>query len=169
MTVPLMVLAALSVFGGLLLLNGWIVDWLEPVFGPEEHLELPIPAAVMTLSTLGVVVVGAAVAYMLYSRQKIAGAAPTRVSPFTRAARADLYGDALNEAAFMRPGQTLTRSLVHGDNHGVDGAVNGLAALVGGTSGRIRRWQSGFVRSYALSMLGGSVLLVLALLAVRLA
>ena len=33
MTIPLMVLAVLSVIGGLLLLNDWIVDWLEPVFG----------------------------------------------------------------------------------------------------------------------------------------
>ena len=33
MTIPLMVLAVLSVTGGLLLLNDWIVDWLEPVFG----------------------------------------------------------------------------------------------------------------------------------------
>src|SRR4051794_13540382 len=31
MTVPLMVLAALSALGGLLLLGGWIVDWLAPV------------------------------------------------------------------------------------------------------------------------------------------
>ena len=69
----------------------------------------------------------------------------------------------------MRPGQYLTRSLVYFDNRGVDGAVNGLAALVGGTSGRIRRWQTGFVRSYALSMLAGAALIVLALLAVKLA
>jgi NADH-quinone oxidoreductase subunit L len=95
--------------------------------------------------------------------------APARVSPLTRAARQDLYGDAINEAAFMRPGQYLTRSLVYLDNRGVDGAVNGVAAFVGGTSGRVRRWQTGFVRSYALSMLGGSALVVLALLAVKLA
>jgi NADH-quinone oxidoreductase subunit L len=81
----------------------------------------------------------------------------------------DLYGDVFNEAAFMRPGQYLTRSLVYVDNRGVDGVVNGTAALVGGTSGRARRWQTGFVRSYALSMLGGSAIVVLALLAVRLA
>ena len=55
----------------------------------------------------------------------------------------------------MRPGQYLTRSLVFFDNRGIDGAVNGLAALFGGTSGRFRRLQTGFVRSYALSMLGG--------------
>jgi NADH-quinone oxidoreductase subunit L len=169
MTVPLMALAVLSVGGGLLLLNGWIVDWLEPVVGPEEHHDPPMPAIVITLLILAVVVIGIAVAWMLFGRQKIPATAPTRVSPVTKAARADLYGDALNEAAFMRPGQYLTRSLVYVDNRGVDGAVNGLAALVGGTSGRIRRWQTGFVRSYALSMLAGSALVVLALLAVKLA
>jgi NADH-quinone oxidoreductase subunit L len=42
----------------------------------------------------------------------------------------------------------------------VDGLVNTLAATVGGTSGRMRRVQSGFVRSYALSMFLGAVLLV---------
>jgi len=89
-------------------------------------------------------------------------------SAVTRAARADLYGDALNEGVFMRPGQYLTRSLVYFDNRGVDGAVNGIAALVGGTSGRLRRFQTGFVRSYALAMLGGALLLVLTMLAVNL-
>jgi NADH-quinone oxidoreductase subunit L len=169
MTIPLMVLAALSVFGGVLLLNDWIVDWLEPVFGPEPPEDLPLPAPVISLLVFAAVVVGAAIAYQFFGRQEVPRTAPRRVSPVTTAARADLYGDALNEAAFMRPGQYLTRSLVYVDNRGIDGAVNGTAALVGGTSGRIRRWQTGFVRSYALSMLGGSAIVVLALLAVRLA
>ncbi len=60
----------------------------------------------------------------------------------------------------MRPGQWLTRLSVYFDNRGVDGLVNSLAAGVGGTSGRLRRTQTGFVRSYALSMFVGAVLLV---------
>jgi NADH-quinone oxidoreductase subunit L len=169
MTIPLMALAALSVFGGVLLINDWIVDWLEPVVGPEKHQDLPISALSISLLTLGFVAVGAAVAWRFFGAEPVPAKAPTRVSPVTKAARADLYGDAFNEAVLMRPGQYLTRSLVYVDNRGVDGAVNGTAALVGGTSGRARRWQNGFVRSYALSMLGGSALVVLALLAVRLA
>ena len=55
----------------------------------------------------------------------------------------------------MRPGIHLTRSLVFVDREAVDGAVGGLAALVGGPSGRLRRLQNGFVRSYALTMLAG--------------
>ncbi len=68
----------------------------------------------------------------------------------------------------MRPGQYLTRSLVFVDNRGVDGAVNGSAALIGGTSGRLRRLQTGYVRSYALSMFAGAAVLVGAILLVRL-
>jgi NADH-quinone oxidoreductase subunit L len=74
----------------------------------------------------------------------------------------------VNEAVFMRPGQYLTRSLVYVDNRGIDGAVNGLAALIGGTSGRLRRLQTGFVRSYALSMFAGAAIVVGAMLLVRL-
>jgi NADH-quinone oxidoreductase subunit L len=68
----------------------------------------------------------------------------------------------------MRPGQWLTRLSVYFDNRGVDGLVNTLAAAVGGTSGRVRRWQTGFVRSYALSMFFGAAVLVALLLVVRL-
>ena len=50
---------------------------------------------------------------------------------------------------------------------GVDGAVNGLAAGLGGLSGRWRHWQNGFVRSYALSMFAGTLVVVLMLLLVR--
>ncbi|CAN5487099.1 NADH-quinone oxidoreductase subunit L [soil metagenome] len=166
MTIPLMVLAAGSVVGGVLLLNAWIVDWLEPVVGAEAAHEEGVQSWVLTLAVLVVVAAGAGLAWFLFGK-RVPRAAPAG-SPVTRAARADLYGDALNEGVFMRPGQYLTRSLVYFDNRGVDGAVNGIAALVGGTSGRLRRFQTGFVRSYALAMLGGALLLVLTMLAVNL-
>ena len=83
------------------------------------------------------------------------------------AARRDLYGDAFNESVLMRPGQWLTRLSVYFDNRGVDGLVNTLAATVGGTSGRLRRVQNGFVRSYALATLAGASMVLLALLAVN--
>jgi NADH-quinone oxidoreductase subunit L len=167
MTGPLVILAALSLGGGALYFSGhWIVEWLEPVVGHEEH-HPPVSALVMTLITLAVVAVGIVIAVLLY-RRDIPREAPARVSPVTTFARRDLYGDALNEAVLMRPGQYLTRTLVWLDNRGVDGSVNGLAALFGGLSGRLRRFQTGFVRSYALSMVFGAAFVVVALLAVRL-
>ena len=67
----------------------------------------------------------------------------------------------------MRPGQWLTRLAVWFDGRGVDGAVNGTAAGIGGTSGRLRRIQTGYARSYALSMTFGAALVVAALLVVN--
>jgi len=84
------------------------------------------------------------------------------------AARQDLYGDAFNEQVFMRTGQLVTKGLVEIDDEAVDGATNGLAALVGRISNGFRQLETGFVRSYALSMLAGAALLVAAILAVRL-
>jgi NADH-quinone oxidoreductase subunit L len=68
----------------------------------------------------------------------------------------------------MRPGQWLTRLSVYFDNQGIDGLVRSIAALIGGSSGRLRKLQTGFVRSYALYMLFGGVAMVALLLAVRL-
>ncbi len=118
------------------------------------------------MASLTLVAIGAAIAWVMYSRNPVPEVAP-RGNLLTRAAREELYGNAVNEAVFMRPGQYLTRSLVFVDNRGVDGVVRGLAAGVGGVAGRLRKWQTGFVRSYATSMLAGVIVVTLGVLAAR--
>ena len=86
-------------------------------------------------------------------------------SPFVLAGRNDLYGDAFNEAVFMRPGQRLTDGLVRLLDSGIDGTVNGTATAIGGLSGRLRRFQNGFVRSYALTMTAGAAVIGAVILA----
>jgi NADH-quinone oxidoreductase subunit L len=116
--------------------------------------------------TLVLMLAGIALAWMQYGARPVPREAP-RGSFLTVFARRDLYGDALNESLLMRPGQWATRLAVYFDNKGVDGLVNGLAAGVGGSSGRLRRVQTGFVRSYALSMFLGAAIVVGALFLVR--
>ena len=94
---------------------------------------------------------------------------PEKVSWPVRAARRDLYANAINQNLFEKPGLALTAGFVTTDDRGVDGLVNGAGSLLTGSSSLLRRAQTGFVRSYALSMLGGSLLVVAALLAVRFA
>ncbi len=168
MTFPLIVLAALSVLGGLMLLGDWIVTWLSPVVGEAEHHEPPVPVIVITLLTVGVVAVGVATAWFLVGKREVPRTAPQDVSFATRAARADLYGDAINEGVVVEPGRRLVRGLLSTDRHGADGLFTGSAAAVAAIGGQLRRLQNGFVRSYALSVLGGVLLVVLALLAVNL-
>ena len=167
MMVPVSILAILSTVSGFLLIhNDWIVNWLSPVVGFEEPV-LGFDVNVLQIGTLIIVLIAAALGYVLYARRPVPEVAPVG-SFLTQAARADLYGDAVNETVFMRPGQYLTRLLVWFDNKVVDGAVNGTAALLGGLSGRARRTQNGFTRSYALTMLGGAALVIVALVLVRL-
>ncbi|WP_280479198.1 NADH-quinone oxidoreductase subunit L [Nocardia cyriacigeorgica] len=167
MTGPMILLAFGSVASGALLVWGSALqNWLEPVVG-SHHGEPALPVPVITALALLVVAAGAGVAYQQYARRPVPETAPQQVSALTVAARKDLYGDAVNEAGLMRPGQHLTRSLVSVDNRGIDGLVNTTAAVIGGLSARIRRVQTGFVRSYALSMFTGAALVAAALLAVR--
>jgi NADH-quinone oxidoreductase subunit L len=168
MTVPMGILAVGSVVSGFLLVHVFSLQgFLTPVLGsePSDHVLEPI---VVTILVTAVTVVGVTLAYQQYAKQPIPTSAPVAVTPLTVAARKNLYFDSLNESVLMRPGQYLTRALVFVDNRGIDGAVHGLAAGIGGGSGRLRRLQTGFVRSYALSMYGGAALVVAALLVMRL-
>jgi NADH-quinone oxidoreductase subunit L len=170
MTTPMVVLAIGSALAGALLtlIGNGLQGFLEPVTGKGVEVGAhTISPLVLTLLTLAVVAGGIAGAVLQYRGKTIPRTAPQEVLPVVVAARKDLYADTVNEAVFMRPGQYLTRFLVFFDNRGVDGFVRGLAAFIGGTSGRGRRLQTGFVRSYALSMFGGAAFVVAAVLLVR--
>ncbi|MEJ7775247.1 MAG: NADH-quinone oxidoreductase subunit L [Nocardioidaceae bacterium] len=168
MTVPLIVLAALSVLGGLLLLGDWIVGWLAPVVGEEGAHEPPLPVIVITILTVLVVAAGVALAWFLVGKREVPPTAPKDVSFVTRAARKDLYGDAVNDSLVVAPGRRLVGGLLTFDRSGADGLFTGGASAVRGIGDQLRKVQNGFARSYALSVLGGMLLVVLALLAVNL-
>ena len=156
MTLPMVVLAFGSVGAGAVLAVGHtLADWLEPVVGSHEA-EHVLPVWVTTALALTVVAVGVAVAYRAYARAEVPQTAPLDVSGLTVAARRDLYGDALNEVVFMRPGQQFTGALVAFDDKAVEGSVGGMAAGVGRISDGLRALQTGFARSYALAMLAGA-------------
>ncbi|WP_405018905.1 NADH-quinone oxidoreductase subunit L [Kitasatospora sp. NBC_00070] len=166
MTLPMVVLAFGSVFaGGLFAFNESFVGWLEPVTG-LAHGDSPLNATTVTVLTSVCVAGGVLLSWLMYGR------APVPVTPpvgslLTRAARRDLLQDDFNHAVLVRPGSALAASLVYLDSKAVDGFVNGLAATIGGISGRLRRIQTGYVRTYALSMFGGTLVLVATTLLMR--
>jgi len=166
MTIPMIVLAFGSVFaGGLFKIGDSFVHWLEPVT-QFEHGHSPLSASVVTGATVVTMLIGVGTAWLQYGRRPVPVTAP-RGSLLTRAARRDLLQDDINDIALVKPGEYLTRGLVYVDNKVVDGVVNGTAATFGGLSGRTRRLQNGFVRSYAVSMFGGAAVLVAATLLMR--
>jgi NADH-quinone oxidoreductase subunit L len=169
MTVPMIILGALSLVGGyLLIFGGGLQHWLTPSVGPSVEVGAhTVSPVVLTILTLVVVALGVGGAVVAFGTRPVPATRPVGVSPVTTAARHTLYEDETNEALFERPGLWLTRALVFFDNKVVDGVVNGLAAAFGGGSARLRRLQTGFVRSYALSMLVGAFAVLAVLLAVR--
>jgi NADH-quinone oxidoreductase subunit L len=169
MTIPMIILAVGSVAAGAFFkLGNRFAEWLAPSVGKlEEPAHTVIPHEVLIALPIVLSLLGVLAAWLFVGRKDVPVEKPVGVSLVVRAARKDLYGNTLNETLVARPGTWLARALVFVDNRGVDGAVNGLSALLGGASGRLRRLQTGFVRSYALSMLGGTFLIVAALLLVR--
>ena len=113
--------------------------------------------------TLVLVAVGALYAWRRYGADLVPEVAP-KGTLITRAARQDLYQDAVNEGLFMRPGIHLTRGFRLRRRPG--GRRGGRWS--GGLCRRtvlevLRRLQTGYARSYALTMLTGVVTILGAL------
>ncbi len=159
MTIPLIVLAVLAGLGGLLNLpfTGWPVleHWLEPVFGHNlRHVTAGGGTKVMLALTAVVAAgVGVLIAAAIYRRHRVA---ESKVEP--RILQRAWFVDELYQKTIAHPGRALSQWLASVfDAKVIDGAVNGVAALVRAGGTRLRVVQSGFVRSYALAVALGAV------------
>ncbi len=168
MTAPMVVLAVGSVaLGAFLTLGDRFAGFLAPATGAHPHHFDVVHAftAPYGLAALGVMVLGVAAAWAVYLRRPVERTAP-RGNLVTVAASRELYGNEINEGLLMRPGQQLTRALLVIEDKVIDGAVDGLGTGVRDSSSGLGRVQTGFARTYALTMLFGAVI-VAATLAVR--
>jgi NADH-quinone oxidoreductase subunit L len=180
MTLPLIVLAILSVVGGLMgLPNGMLWGnaferFLEPsvppaaLYKPDEGLS---PALGMGIG-FAAAVIGIGIAYVLYSNRRKTGdlltqeqkAAPTPLGQAYRGS-VNLWGfDGFATWLGIDLGGSLARTSAWIDRNIVDGVVNGVAGVTGISSEIFRRVQTGFVRSYALVMLLGVCLVIASIL-----
>jgi NADH-quinone oxidoreductase subunit L len=162
MTLPLVVLAGLSIVGGGLNLPfgsdlHFLEDWLHPVLGDNEaHVDTGAGVQIgLAMAAIVASLTGIALAVAVYLKRRIDA---RRVEP-ELLLRAWRYDEAL-AAFFGGPGRKLAQLSADVDGKGVDGAVNGVATLVRGGGERLRVVQTGYVRSYALALAGGAVLLL---------
>jgi NADH-quinone oxidoreductase subunit L len=168
MAFPLVALAVLAAVGGVLNLPFGDLDflgrWLEPVVhDAEHHLTLTGREQVMLIAfTLVWVAIGMGAAYLVYLRHKVREQA---MEPALL--RNGWYVDRLYQASVERPGRRFASfSAFFVDAKIIDGAVNGVGALVRAGGSRLRALQTGYVRNYALVVASGAVL-VLAYVVVR--
>jgi NADH-quinone oxidoreductase subunit L len=174
MTVPLVVLAALSAVGGFLGLphvlgESWIHGWLGAGHGgpvAEPELELAVPAAQeWGLLALGaaIAVAGLVVAYAFWGRRGLEADTRLRhrLGGLHRLFSRKYFVDELYDGAVVQPIVKGSRNgLAPFDARIVDGAVNGTATLVRNVAGVLRGVQTGVVQGYALGVVLGVVLVV---------
>jgi len=155
MTVPLLVLALLALAGGVLP----VPATLAPLFGQGEARETPL--AMLGLAT-ALAVGGLALAYTLYVRLPgLPFLLAWRLGRAYTLVRDKFRVDELYDAAVVRPLFAVARVAAWPIDQGViDGTVNGVALLVGATSGVARRLLTGNVQHYALSFLFGALLIL---------
>jgi NADH-quinone oxidoreductase subunit L len=156
MTVPLIILAVFSVGAGALM-NFWIQEWLEPATGGHVR-EVSLVPGPIGWATLAVVAVGVGLSWWMFGSRPVPELAPASSNPFTVAGRNDLFGDAVNDTLVVQPTMVLARGLVATDDAIIDVGADGLGTMFAGLSTQTRRLQTGQVRTYALTMTVGAVL-----------
>ena len=176
MLIPLVVLAGLSMVGGIIQLPSLgiipknaqhkLLDWLHPLveFG-ESAEERGIGEAIIKGTTandmkvtlifvaIACGIIGIVAGWAVYQRRMAKAVEPELL------ARGWRYDEAISW--FMgTPGRKGFQGIADGDAKIVDGAVNGVATLVRETGGQVRKGQTGYVRQYA-GVIGIGVVLLL--------
>jgi NADH-quinone oxidoreductase subunit L len=171
MTVPLIILAVLSIVGGYVgvpaSLGGHeeIAKFLAPSLGHHElGLSHETEWLLMAVS-VGAALLGMGTAWIMYARDPRAdkGMARSLRSIYPRAQRAydvDALYDTVVVQPVMRGSEALWQDV---DVAMIDGAANGTAAAAVGFGGVLRRWSTGNVQHYMLTVLVGLAIIVFAL------
>jgi NADH-quinone oxidoreductase subunit L len=158
MTVPLAVLALLSLVGGFIRIPAWLENFFPAAEGPEEFSLVAISVAAG--------VIGILVAYVMYiAKPALADSVASRAGVFYRLVYNKYFVDEIYNAVVVKPVVNISRTVLwRGVDAGlIDGAVNGVGTQSQGIGGLLRLLQSGNIRSYATWVVFGSVILVVAL------
>jgi len=160
MTVPLMILAVLSISTGYL----GISAFLAPAFpgtASESHHDSPIAIGIMTAATL-MGLIGIAAAYVFYVKSPgLPDLLAQQWQQLYRLSFNKWYVDEAYDRMLVRPTVRLADRLWSGvDVAVIDGAVNGVARAIAWGGWLMRLAQSGQTQHYALGMTVGAVLIL---------
>jgi NADH-quinone oxidoreductase subunit L len=167
MTVPLMILALLSLVGGWFAApalwggSNYFADFLSPVFGNGEaaggeaahSLELSLSIVAVLAATVGLIV-----AWRMYSGKVVRGTSTGLHKILTN----KYYVDELYQAVIIGPLVWLSRNVFWKavDVGVIDGTVNGIAHGAEAVGDTVRHAQSGNVRSYAVWVIIGAIVIL---------
>ncbi|MHB8135143.1 MAG: NADH-quinone oxidoreductase subunit L [Anaerolineaceae bacterium] len=168
-TVPLIILAILSIVGGGLNFPGVLTleHWLEHTINiPHESAFNLIVAA----GSLAVALVAILLSWMIYGRTPLADS--KSIDPLAkslggvfRAMNKKFMVDELYQAVILKPYSRISDFFANPVDQGfIDGIVNGMGSLANSLANGLRKLQNGYARSYALSVVVGIVAILAYLL-----
>jgi NADH-quinone oxidoreductase subunit L len=174
MTWPLILLAVLALFGGVLglpaifPLDHLVESWLHPVFtafqiagGEAAHLSIGLEAGLLTASSV-IALLGIGLAYWFYvANRDVPANLAVRFKLAFKVLANKYYVDELYDAVLVRPGWALARFFARGiDRVVIDGIIDGGARLIAQGGALLARLQSGYIRHYALAMFLAAIVIV---------
>lgn len=172
MTVPLIILAVLSIVGGFLNTphfmhlgnDQWLAHWFAPVVpSPEIHLDESTEWGLMIFTTSLAMVIIVAL-YFVYGKKQHLPVADAAQTGATKLVANKFYVDEIYDTLFVRPTQKLSKLLhYYADIYAIVGVVNGIGNGVQRLGGELRKLQNGNIEYYLLGMVVGAVLLFLTL------
>ncbi|WP_312747702.1 NADH-quinone oxidoreductase subunit L [Sphingobacterium multivorum] len=171
MTVPLIVLAILSVIGGVINLpavlggNHWLEDFLTPVFSEGKaimpathHLEHSTEYLLMGASVVGVLIMVALAFNKYVKRQQLPEEGEGTRGFLGNLSYHKFYVDELYDSIIVRPINWLSAFFGNVvDQRGIDGVVNGAGKATFDTGKVLRLLQNGNVGFYLLMMVIGVI------------
>ena len=172
MTLPLVILAILSVFGGLLNLPGlflhegahWLTHYLAgaPGLGLIEHPEAAVNTTILLMAVASTVSIGVLIwAYLTYAKKGAIARKDSELSGWEVLSNRKLYWDELYHLLIVKPSEflgTMLNNLVEGKI--LNAGIVGLATLTEKTGTQVRKLQNGLVSSYLLWMVIGLIMLI---------
>lgn len=171
MTLPLMILAVLSVVGGILNLpalfggNHWMGHFLKhttPGLDKVKDVHLPNNQTIILMAVASVLaIVALIVSYVVYVKQKSTAVSDENQKGWVKLSANKLYFDEIYDFLFVKPTELLSKfghSLI--EITILNKGIYGFANLVGKSGELVRKWQSGIVSSYILWMVCGIIGLV---------
>jgi NADH-quinone oxidoreductase subunit L len=158
MTVPLAVLAVLSIVGGFIRVPVWLEGFFPGAEVPED----------VTLVVISVAagLIGIFIAYVMYiAKPDLADSVASSLDGLYRLVYNKYFVDEIYDAAVVKPIVSGSRAVLwRGVDAGlIDGAVNGVGSTSQGFGAWLKLFQSGNIRSYATWVVFGSVVLVVTL------
>ena len=166
MTVPLIILAVLSLVGGFvglpasLHLPNLLEGWLEPVAHAEHNITLAVEIGLIVVSSV-LALGGIGLAYWVYMRRADLAENEGRLyGPFYKVLVNKYYVDEFYDMVFVNPGKRLGKFLANIIDVGLIDTllVDGLARLTGAFGRIFAGFQTGYLRNYVLSILIGCII-----------